>query len=442
MLVRRALLTGAALVLGSGCGGEEGEWDRLFRRAQEVRELTLFHDVPVDEKTSEEYTAEQAANAEEIDEADLQEYRDTYGRLGYFGPDTDLRADISGSSSDWVAGFYSPREKGITVVGDPSESVLVHEIVHALQDQHFTLMGYRHAVTTDEHMARRAIVEGDATLAQTRFVLAEKHQVDLDDLDWPGFFTGWADISAATLEDSTYPVIFRAGPAFLYPYGAPYCAHHLTGASPTSMDDTRPFPFDWSGQRDLFFDQAPTTTEQVMKYDAVDPTVPVGLEDVPEGLAQVLPGMYWDTLGAWYSYLLFHPLDGVTGAGDVKELAGRWDGDRVLFVRDAGTGEVGVIWASAWDDEASATRVETALRALHGFTPPSGGDPRMGTAEDGEGLWIEHRGALALMIKNVDPAHVPTLADAALAGETAPRVLRPLTRPSLPVRIDEHRKHG
>lgn len=439
MLVRRVLFAGAALALLPGCGEDEAsEWDPFVERAQEVRELALLFPVPFERMTSEEYAAEQEARAGEIDDAELEEYRATYGRLGYFGPETDLRADLAGSSSDWVAGVYDHRTKDIRIIGDPDDSVIVHEVVHALQDQHFALAAYFSVPsTTDEYTARRAVVEGDATLAQSRYILQEKYEADLNDMNWPGFFSGWAESSAATLEDSTYPAIFRATPAFLYPYGTPYCAHNLTGAHPDSPDDTAAFPFDWGREDALFFEGAPLTTEQIMKFDATDAVVAVGVGDVPDGVPS-LTSMYWDTLGAWYSYLLFYPLDGAAGVGDVKELAARWDGDRALFVEDTAAGEVGVVWSSVWDDDASAQRVETALQTLHGFAPSSA-DSHQGTAEDGEDLWIERRGIRVVLIKNVDPSSAPLLADAAFAGGAQPKVLPPRTRLSLPAWIDAHR---
>lgn len=440
--MRRVLVTAAILALFPGCTGtpEEREEDRFVRRAEEVRELSMNEPVLFERLTSDEYAAQIAASTEEIDDAELEEYRDTYGRLGYFPPETDLRADIAGSSSDWVAGIYFHDTKRIRIIGDPSDSVIVHELVHAVQDEHFSLAAFRDVPTTDEYMARRAVIEGDATLAQTRFGLQEKYDVDLDDLDWEDFFSYWAEASASTLTDSDYPVIFRAVPAFLYPYGAPYCANNLAGAHPAWGDDTLPFPFDWTREDALFLTRPPRSTKQVMTFDVESTVLAIGLADVPAELATSLEPVSWDTLGAWYSYLLFYPVNGAPFVDDARELSVHWNGDRVLFVRDTKTGEVGVAWSSIWDDPSAATRAFSALEQLHGFTPSSE-VPEQGAAADGEPMRLERRDSRVLFLKNIDPAYSQVLADAAFEVSTAPKISPPPPRIPLPVRIAEQMPH-
>jgi hypothetical protein len=56
-------------------------------------------------------------------------------------------------------------------------------------------------------------------------------------------------------------------------------------------------------------------------------------------------------------------------------------------------------------------------------------EPSGASAIDGEPLWIEQRGARVVVIKNVDPAIAPDLADASFGPATQIRVTR--ARPSL-----------
>jgi hypothetical protein len=72
-----------------------------------------------------------------------------------------------------IAGFYSPTDKTLYAVTrssrvDPNEYVIiVHEYVHALTDMHFDLSRVLYGEhTTDSDLAARALVEGDATLAE------------------------------------------------------------------------------------------------------------------------------------------------------------------------------------------------------------------------------------------------------------------------------------
>ena len=87
----------------------------------------------------------------------------------------DYRELVLGMIGAQVAGLYVPRDKALYVVDDGSanagsteeRTVLVHEIVHAIQDEHFDLgarVRWREGAS-DETAAIHALGEGDATLA-------------------------------------------------------------------------------------------------------------------------------------------------------------------------------------------------------------------------------------------------------------------------------------
>ncbi len=87
----------------------------------------------------------------------------------------DYRAMVLGMLGSQIAGLYVPRDKALYVVDDGSakagsaeeRTVLVHEIVHAIQDEHFDLgarVRWREG-GSDETAAIHALGEGDATLA-------------------------------------------------------------------------------------------------------------------------------------------------------------------------------------------------------------------------------------------------------------------------------------
>jgi len=59
------------------------------------------------------------------------------------------------------------------------DSILVHEIIHALQDQHFNLRLIRDNVSTsDENLAITALIEGDATLREDMVVVDQKERAE------------------------------------------------------------------------------------------------------------------------------------------------------------------------------------------------------------------------------------------------------------------------
>jgi uncharacterized iron-regulated protein len=79
-------------------------------------------------------------------------------------------------------GYYTPRDKMLVVYKDVAENyaggVLIHEMVHALQDQHFGLTSLHDPnLTGDEEMARAALIEGDATFTMIEVLKGEQPKV-------------------------------------------------------------------------------------------------------------------------------------------------------------------------------------------------------------------------------------------------------------------------
>lgn len=414
-------LLACALVIGSiGCA-DEYPWQA--DAAQLVRELPMLEEVEILRMTREEFSDQAADRADSIDPAYLEYFAQTYGRMGFFDPSIDLRPVFAGSSSDWVGATYSPSTKRITLVGDASDQTFVHEFVHALQDQHFDIVDYDAPETSDSFLARRAVVEGDAMLAQYRFgVTFEGGRDDLHDIDWDNALGNLRDFSTEILVDSEYPAIFLDYVSFVYTYGLEYSAGNLTGVTydaPTTIDAP---PYDWGRQDALYTDVLPDSTQQILLRDVgdgvADPVEPIGLGEVPIEFADRLETVDWDRLGEWYTYLLFFPMHRA-GEVDARALAAAWDGDAVLFARDLDTGQGAVVWASAWDDPEAATAVEDALWQLYGRSPIKGGAPQAGVADDGELVWLERRDNRLAMVKNVPLDLAADLAEAAFATGAA-----------------------
>lgn len=419
----RTVWLAALVALGCGDGGLSFEAEA----AEEMRELVLLRDVPVRTLSREEFAAEAAANANEISQDYLDEVADTYGRLGFFDRSVDLRPIFAGSSSDWVGASYSPGAGRITLVGDVIRAdITVHEWVHALQDQHFDIGGFDALISSDSFLARRAIVEGDATLAQYRYIAVYDYDRELDGLDWESALAGNRERSVNRLTESEYPPLFLDYVSFVYTYGLEFTAHNLTGVLAEAPVASPP-PHDWTREDRLFAPDAPVTTQAILTLGQADPVVPIGLEDVPAALADRFELVDWDSLGEWYTYLLLFPLD-----LDARAIAAAWDGDRALFVRDRASGAVATVWASVWDDDQSAQAIVDALWSLYGRTPIDGEPEHIATGDDGELAWIERRGNAVVAARNLPPDAAQALVDAAFAG---PVSAAPRARPSLAQRI-------
>jgi len=89
------------------------------------------------------------------------------GALGLIPPDYDFVAWIYSMLKENVAGFYDPEDAAMVLLDDLDETslaeTLAHELVHALQDQHYTmepLMRYR-PHDSDRVAAVQILSEGD-----------------------------------------------------------------------------------------------------------------------------------------------------------------------------------------------------------------------------------------------------------------------------------------
>ena len=78
-----------------------------------------------------------------------REFVTTLRLLGYLQEDINLRKIYENLLTEQIGGFYDPAE-GILYVAETfssndlmSQTVVAHEMCHALQDQHFDLQGLR-----------------------------------------------------------------------------------------------------------------------------------------------------------------------------------------------------------------------------------------------------------------------------------------------------------
>jgi len=117
--------------------------------------------------------------AEEGDESTEQvepepEVAVTLQALGLIEPGTDLDEAIESLTGDTVAGFYDPENDELVVRGDTAtplvRTVLVHELTHALQDQHFDLDRPELEDRDDEaFLGYLGLVEGDASVVEQAY---------------------------------------------------------------------------------------------------------------------------------------------------------------------------------------------------------------------------------------------------------------------------------
>lgn len=271
---------------------------------------------------------------------------------GAFSPGPAVMNQVS-----WVWGFYDPEERDITIIDhgqpaddDTSNALLLHELVHALQDRDVTLRAFHeeHDGSFDAMLASTSIVEGEAELHESHYVAALLG-LDPTQVDWREHFTNRiANGDKWVLEQSSPLVATRSD--FPYAYGQRFV------------------DFAWQAgghQALLALFAAPPTSTQVLlastdapnasftPVELVAPTAPSDWSFVAD-----------DTLGAWALYLV---LTRSATTPDVRAAALAWRGDR-LSIYSGPTTDTALAWQLELGDEASAALVETNLQAQLGGT--------------------------------------------------------------------------
>jgi hypothetical protein len=154
-------------------------WDprvvELVAFVERERGLTFEHPVFIDFLPAEEIARQlRAAMADPDGEALAAAARQAsqLRALGLISGDVDLLASVGTLTAEGVVAFYDPVSERITApdgeLGPRQRAVMVHELTHVLQDQHFDLDRTRQSAPAPD--TYRAVVEGDASRIEQRYV--------------------------------------------------------------------------------------------------------------------------------------------------------------------------------------------------------------------------------------------------------------------------------
>jgi hypothetical protein len=311
-----------------------------------------------------EHTLQPAAEARAFIERQLDEQlgevramERAYREFGLLPDTLDLRALLLDLYTEQVVGYYDPKESRLYVVeGIPARTaapVVAHELVHALQDQHFDLDALMVPERgNDRQMAAQAAAEGQATLVMVALQAAETADRPIE----PGALPDLGPLLRPALEAdyADFPIFARAPrlirETLLFPYlhGASF-VQTLYRYRPMGSDPPVPFG-----------DLLPTSTQQVLH--PVERFILERAEPLEIRLEQ--PGQGWtmayeNTLGPFEIGILLSEYLGEAAA----EVAAGWAGDRYALM-DGPDGETALVWYTAWEDDAAADRFAARYRQV------------------------------------------------------------------------------
>lgn len=297
---------------------------------------------------------------------DIERMEAVYAQLGLLPPDASLRSAIERLYEAEGAAFYDPRARRLVISTRPFETPLVlrmvgflsgrdlagemvvaHELVHAIQDQHWGVPTEPEPIANaqgDCRLAHRALLEGDATLAGFAQVLgggpdaAAVRAIERELAKLPQeLATRYPDVPPALL--ATLTVQYHAGAAFV--------GRALRDGGWPAVDALHEDP--------------PTSTEQILHaeryFDTRDPPVAIALGGT-EALTGWTPVLE-DTFGEVFVRVI---AERTLSRERAAAVAAGWGGDRLRAL--ARGSEMALVWMTTWDTAADADEWSEALSAL------------------------------------------------------------------------------
>lgn len=358
---------------------ERAAIEQLMRLAEQVRGLRFTRPVPV---AIEDAEAVMDYARSELRNEDFERMRAVYVALDMLNPELDVEALLVSLLGEQVVGYYDAHAGRLVVrddvmVGlgegrprDPSNQaareVLLHELVHALQDQHLGLSEQLDVErTSDEENAFRALVEGDATLSVAAFA-ARSGGMTLDELisdprRMQSLTESIADAAMASPLLSEAPAILREPLLSAYRDGLSYAAAlYAREHSFRALNAAHRNP--------------PRSTEAVLHPGrATGGEGKCVLPALPALSTAQFTEVTTETLGEL-------ELRVYLAKGNASPAAARaadgWDGDQVRVFRGP-QGNAVAVWMTCWDTVrdaremyAASERAATARCASNGCTAP------------------------------------------------------------------------
>jgi hypothetical protein len=274
--------------------------------------------------------------------------------------------------------------------------VIAHELVHALQDQHFNLRRFEDwpKGDSDAELAAHALVEGEATLVMIEYDF-EQQGMKLD-MNKIGALTDNMIEQDAGSDAKAYPVLANAPKVlkenlqFPYLYGAGFVGAVLKNRSWQALDST--------------YASLPASTEQIMhpeRFLTRDYPVKIELPDLAGSLGPNWRKADADVNGE-FGYLV--ALAEFIARRTARAAAFGWGGDRYALYENNATGGLVLVQYTTWDTENDAReffdayceRTEKRYKVVRPANSTTG--PRI--YETNEGLVsIELRGHDVVMIE-------------------------------------------
>ena len=286
--------------------------DELTAFVENERGLKFKEDVAMVFQTEEEFLEEIEGGSEDYYQPDAADSYIALKALNLVDGELDLSTMEDPLQGGGLAGFYDSYYDELVVQGtDPTpfvKMILVHELTHALQDQHFDLDQVP-ADTEESYTAFASLVEGDATRIETAYYesLSPEDRA-LVESEGQSPFAGTDDPSIQTLAMLS---------GFPYEVGARFVDDILRRGGQAAVDRA--------------FKSPPTTTEQVLHTERFLNREDPAKVASPKAEAKVIEEGIWGERGLLTMLLQTIDRDQALQAAD------GWNGDYYVAWKRGGT---------------------------------------------------------------------------------------------------------
>lgn len=405
--------------------GRAVDFRRLTQEAERLRSLRFRRRVPAYKQTAEQVRAFLRRELER--DAHWKEDQATLEQFGFVPPHFDLHAFMLDFYTEQIAGYYDHRTGAFYMApqaiedatsGDPSslimrafgmsgaveDSLVVHEMDHALQDQYFGIAhlerlakGY---ASDDRELAMTALIEGDATVVMTLSMLssmgvpANMPVSSFMNADDPAAMGGGGRVF------SRAPLYIQRLAIFPYLSGALFVDYFRQRGGWNAVNGIYRNPPRCTAQ--ILHPErygAPTDEPRTLRLP-VDPSAPTLAEN---SMGEERMRILWDR---W-----------VPDEADRKSWSDGWSGD-TFRVYGGPRGEHYLLWTTSWHDVMSARRftagIQRVLEKKDGtrWTAATVRSPlkeawRAIASDRASG--IERRAASVIVIENAPPSRLAAL---------------------------------
>lgn len=355
-MLRRTGITLLLLFLCSTAFAQE-EYCKLshdaLEAAESIRGLSVVREVPCVVQQREQVRSYILSTMnEKVPDSKLLLEEKVYKEVGFLPRSFSYKDGLVELYLSQLGGYYDPDKKRFVMAGwiPPAlqTTIAVHELTHALQDQHFGLADYlqQDKYSTDQLLARSALVEGDASAVMFDYTrklvgqppLARSDSVDsllLQNIIGASFLKDVDQVPKSLLNLLLFP--YTSGLRFVH-----FVLLHDGGYQAI----------------DKIFERPPESTEQILhpekrlKRDGTDSRV-VTTEELRSDLralgaqGTLEKPEFEDTLGEFFISVTIAQC--LADTRDAARASAGWGGDRIALFQKASSSSELLVWKTLWD---------------------------------------------------------------------------------------------